>query len=364
MKIFFWQNILSIHQSAFLSALSEVASVNLIVEKESAEYRQKEGWSIPNMNKVVITISPTINTIRDIIDIEDNAIHVFSGINAYPQVYQAFKYACSKKRRIMLYLEPFDWTGLKGSLRWWKYFLLKVYYNPRIAAILPTGETGCNCYRSVYFPNQKIFEWGYFTKKQELPSRAVNNHSLPRLLFVGSLDDNKNLMFLLSTLKTISIPFDSFRIIGRGPLERNIREMIKYDPRINFIGTVSNKIVQQMMTESDLLILPSKYDGWGAVVNEALQNGMSVIASENCGSYVLLDGLQRGEKFNFHGDNNLKKVLEKWLLKLPLITSERNDIIQWTDNCISGKSASEYFLQICNHVFNNGERPIAPWKKN
>lgn len=42
--------------------------------------------------------------------------------------------------------------------------------------------------------------------------------------------------------------------------------------------------IPSILSNQDILILPSIYDGWGAVVNEALQSGLYVISSNQCGA--------------------------------------------------------------------------------
>ena len=118
------------------------------------------------------------------------------------------------------------------------------------------------------------------------------------------------------------------------------------------------------MQEFDIFVLPSRYDGWGAVVNEALQNGMRVIVSQNCGANVLVDGKTRGEIFYFmDGNKSLKSVLERWIQKGPLTNIERQEIINWADNHISGTAAATYMMNISNYIFNKtGDYPQAPWR--
>ena len=63
MKFIFWQNIISIHQSAFLNALSEKHELVLIVEKDLEKGRKEQGWSIPGLEKIRIITAPSENQI-------------------------------------------------------------------------------------------------------------------------------------------------------------------------------------------------------------------------------------------------------------------------------------------------------------
>ena len=91
--------------------------------------------------------------------------------------------------------------------------------------------------------------------------------------------------------------FSRLDIIGRGPLETEVKRRASACAQFHFLGVKTNREVQERMRTGDLLVLPSLYDGWGTVVNEALQNGMRVLCSDACGASVLLDGCVRGASF-------------------------------------------------------------------
>ena len=74
--------------------------------------------------------------------------------------------------------------------------------------------------------------------------------------------------------------FSRLDIIGRGPLETEVERRASACAQFHFLGVKTNREVQERMRAGDLLVLPSLYDGWGTVVNEALQNGMRVLCSD------------------------------------------------------------------------------------
>jgi glycosyltransferase involved in cell wall biosynthesis len=51
--------------------------------------------------------------------------------------------------------------------------------------------------------------------------------------------------------------------------------------------------LQQLYADSDVLVLPSRYEVWGLVINEALEHGLPVIATESVGAVddLLVDGV-------------------------------------------------------------------------
>ena len=78
------------------------------------------------------------------------------------------------------------------------------------------------------------------------------------------------------------------------------------------------------MRQCDLLVLPSLFDGWGAVVNEALQAGMRVLCSTACGAASLLDGRQRGGSFDPDRPESLRRALPQGS---PVPTLPRSDAV-------------------------------------
>jgi glycosyltransferase involved in cell wall biosynthesis len=364
MKFVFWQNIISIHQSAFLSTLAAKYSVVLVVEKEFEEQRKDHGWNIPSMGKSNIVVAPSKDQIYELIKNNIDSIHVFSGTHAFPMVGKAFDIACSFKIKILVYAEPYRFLGIKGWLRKYKYQIEFFKYGKCIDALLPTGTLGYKCFQQSGFPKNKMFQWGYFTEQPEEIPNFKGGH-LPSLLFVGSIDERKNILYLVDICKKLKDQFDHLSIVGVGHLTGQLQKSIEGINNIYYLGYRSNTEVKDLMFQHDILVLPSIFDGWGAVINEALQSGMSVVASENCGASILLDGNQRGEVFSFNKGDDLETVLKRRLAKERQSIVERKAIIEWSNKAISGDSAANYFINICEYVFiQKGDKPIAPWISN
>ena len=344
----FWQNIISPHQSPFLLELAKKVNVTLVVEREMDMERIEQKWETPSIDGIEVIVAPSESQIESILSLD--AVQIFSGIDAYPMVYKAFKLAVKKRCWIAVLAEPYQWQGFKGWLRKLKYRYLSFLYDKSIQALFATGQTGVRCFVQAGFSPNKVIHWGYFVQLirntqnliQIQPNEILGN--TPRLLFVGKLDRNKNVLGLVKTLKNRTIQDYSLSVIGGGECIAELQKIVVDTPNIRLIGNISNREVQSLMQEHDLLILPSLYDGWGAVVNEALMNGMRVITSENCGASVLLDGEKRGEVFYFKHSPTLSEVLDKWIKRGRLRDEEREEIRSWAECSISGKVAVGYFL--------------------
>lgn len=354
MKFIFWQNIISIHQSAFLKALADKHDVTLVAEQDLDQQRRKESWNIPDMGKSKVILSPSDRQIDEMIG-DDSAYHIFSGIDAYPMVYKAFRLAVKRKCRIAVLAEPYNWTGLKGKLRRLKYMMLFARYGRFIKHFFTTGNHGMRCYHKAGFPMRKLHQWGYFTEQTTELSPVVNKS--PKIIFVGKIDKRKNILSLVSVLNEVPELYEAVYIIGTGVLVGELKASIDENPKIHYLGSLPNDEVNRFVGLSDILVLPSLFDGWGAVVNEALAQGTRVLCSDMCGAEILLDGEKRGGVFNLNG-NSLKQELTRWLSKGPLSLSERAEIKTWAASSISGNSAAKYFERVIG-----GEAIGAPWIK-
>ena len=110
MKFLFWQNMISIHQTALLNALASKHQVTLAVQRAFEEERTDSGWKIPDMGNVHLELSPDEQRIHQLILSNETAIHVFSGIDAYPMVFRA------------LHPAEKDYAHLHGTLSDRRYF--------------------------------------------------------------------------------------------------------------------------------------------------------------------------------------------------------------------------------------------------
>ncbi|MGC1473633.1 MAG: glycosyltransferase [Psychroserpens sp.] len=364
MKLIFWQNIISIHQLPFLNALSKNRDVILIVGNELTEDLKNAGWIIPDFEDIELIVSPNSTEVANLLHLYHNEWHIISGINAYPLPSLALKLAIAiNVENIAVLTESFKTVGFKGMLRKIKYKVASLKYRNYIKAIFVTGKMARRCFENLYFSNNILFDWGYFTQISNGCETNETIRSLPNLLFVGSIDKRKNIISVLPDVIKHSHLFDTFYISGTGSLLYKLKSVIGNKNNIKYLGVNQNDSIQSLMKNCDLLILPSLFDGWGAVVNEALCNGMRVFCSENCGSSILLDDDKRGGIFKFE-ENNFKNGLRKWLEKGVISNKERKGIIEWSREHISGQVAAQYFTDSINFLeTNEGIKPVAPWIK-
>jgi len=115
--------------------------------------------------------------------------------------------------------------------------------------------------------------------------------SRPRLLAVGALVPHKDHATLLRAMVHVPVPLD---IAGEGPLRPRLQRRIRrlgLEERVRLLGSVDD--VPFRLTEASALVHPSKEEGLGQVVLEAMARGVPVVASRAGGlpEAVGADGL-------------------------------------------------------------------------
>ena len=119
-------------------------------------------------------------------------------------------------------------------------------------------------------------------------------------------------------------------------------------------------IVGDLFHDTDLLLLPSRKDGWGAVVNEALMCGVPVICSDNCGAADLLREPWRGAIFKAGSVEGLRERLQEWIERGRRTEKSSARIREWSC-ALEGPRVARYLVDIVGHVRAGGQRPFPPW---
>ena len=112
---------------------------------------------------------------------------------------------------------------------------------------------------------------------------------VPRFLFLGQLCPRKGIDLLLLAMHDVLAAYPDARLelSGKdqsgGTYER-MAERLEITHAVRFSGVIEARRVGAVLQCSDVVILPSRHDGWGVVLNEAASLGKALIASDACGA--------------------------------------------------------------------------------
>lgn len=107
------------------------------------------------------------------------------------------------------------------------------------------------------------------------------------LLYVGRFSREKGLYTLLDSLEKLSAKNIQARavFVGMGPCENDLRaEAESRNLNVEFTGFLEGPALTKRYMAADVFVLPSISEAWGLVVNEAMEAGLPVVASDRVGA--------------------------------------------------------------------------------
>lgn len=144
-------------------------------------------------------------------------------------------------------------------------------------------------------PRHKILFQPYAMNPLE-PSRKVeeadeSEHTgRPVFLYCGTLSHRKAIDVLLRAFAKIDSEKYPARLVLVGPdgtgdnhFEK-LAATLRIHDRVRFLGPLPASRVADVMQSADVVVLPSRHDGWGMVVYEGASLGKALIVSDACGS--------------------------------------------------------------------------------
>ncbi|OGC94446.1 MAG: hypothetical protein A2W25_08735 [candidate division Zixibacteria bacterium RBG_16_53_22] len=368
MNLVFWQNMLSIHHSAYIRALADMGHrVTIVAAQRVPIPLRKLGWNVPDFGATQVLVAPDEKTVSELVckSIMDT-VHVIGGLRGYNLGERAFHACKINSARMGLISEGADPRGVKGVARRMLYNLDRIRYGRNVDFVLAMGRNGVRWYRERGWPQARIFPSAYITElpcMEDLDCCGRGSDERFEIIFVGQLIARKGVDILLRALGGIGSKNWRLTVVGDGPLRSDyeaITRRIGVDNRTQFMGALPNLQTLDLIASSDLLVLPSRFDGWGAVVNEALMRGVPAICSVRCGASDLLMERWRGEVFPAEDPDALRVALCSWLDGGRRTPELSRRIRSWSE-CIEGPKAAGYLIGILEHVYYGADCPVPPW---
>lgn len=366
----FWQLRPSTHQAPWIREISGLAPecrVTCVFQEGLSQERIALGWSTPDYGESDVFEGISEAQMAGLLNgSQAHTTHVFSSLN-HPLIKKAFQQAANSSAMVGILSEGRDWRGMKGKLRKIDALRNERGYRKKVSFVLAIGKMGVQWFKSCGYQERQVFPFSYVVES----NTAAENKFLPnkagvfQIAAVGRLIPLKRFGMLLESLSDLK-HFDwRLKIVGDGELRKDLEEIAvknSFAERVDFTRVLDNQKVRGVLEESDLLVLPSTWDGWGAVVNEALMSGVPVVCSDFCGASDLISQGFNGRVFSVDSKASLTEALAAQLAKGTLSQYQRETLRSWSD-CISGETVARYFLDILSHCTGGQNRPVAPWSR-
>jgi glycosyltransferase involved in cell wall biosynthesis len=159
--------------------------------------------------------------------------------------------------------------------------------------------------------------------------KALSNK--PILLCVARYSEEKNLALLIEAFEASKLSSKwMLQVVGGGPLKDTLQQRISNSDKVQLLNWQSYKDLPLLYQKASVFILPSKFEPWGLVVNEAMAASLPVILSDACGC---LPDLMRNNGYTFKATNRnelvaiLNKLFDNVAEELFIMGQNSNKII-------------------------------------
>lgn len=158
-------------------------------------------------------------------------------------------------------------------------------------AIAAIGSRAVSAYEAL-FPGKMVFNIPYFCDlapyQEEKRSSAPSHDDSVNILFSGQLIARKGCDILLEAFSKVSPrhPQARLTLLGGGPERSKLEGMIPdaLRDRVVFLGHRQPFELPDIFASAHVFCLPSRYDGWGVVINEAIGAGLPIVVSDSVGA--------------------------------------------------------------------------------
>jgi glycosyltransferase involved in cell wall biosynthesis len=185
------------------------------------------------------------------------------------------------------------WGERPGATRWapvgdaYRYFRLAALRRGH-AAIWGIGQLAVDRYRAAFGARRKYFNVPYFSDLSRFTTAGARRRPGDRarkFLFSGALIRRKGVDVLADAFMRVrrEVPDASLTFVGAGELEQGLTSKLQHHGA-RFLGFRGWDTLPSLYGDADVLVAPSRHDGWAMVVPEALASGLPVISTPRAGA--------------------------------------------------------------------------------
>ena len=235
-------------------------------------------------------------------------------------------------------------------------------YRDKPVYLLCTGAYVASDFELIKSYPGKRLKWGYFPSVScRIEEKELSDTDKIRILWAGRLINLKHPEYAIEAAKALKEKGINFTldIIGDGPMKEELERNVKalgLENLISLKGVMKPDKVHEAMAKSHVFLFTSNYlEGWGAVVNEAMQCGCAVVASKEAGAvpYLIEDGVN-GLTFEGGSLNEFKRKVTDLSCDRHRIVSLGIKARETINNKWNAKNAATELIRFCKEYYKNG----------
>lgn len=292
-------------RSIFNQLDPKIFSVEKIYFEPVPSFRKGSEW----LDKSSVEPVSFRKSIKSIIN---NEIVVFLGIfSPFPKMFFLFIIACFFKKQVFIASEGFKGKSKIKNLRSTFGFLSKISK----INILCIGYNSNKDYYQLGFRNSNFYKFAFAENYEQYPlhdfTKDLNKYSSKdfNVLLVGRLIKRKNFRQVVAACAAIAGDKNirkniTIQIAGEGDEFELLKRDAEKFQAISVVlhGHLNKNELAELYTRCHLFVLPSLYEGWGVVVNNAIHYGLPCLC---------FDTVRSGRDFLISDDENGKIVSKK-----------------------------------------------------
>ena len=341
-RIVFWQNMPSHHQAETLKALSRLGwKVAWITNSRISESRRRTGWSEPDTTGVEALCLDEMSAGEVDAQMDPRDLHVFTP--------RGTKAAGRLLRRVISGQIRYGFLCEKPNGKGLKLIASHLFYGslarllPPPSLFLSMGEHGADYYRRAGFGSARPFWYTVPAAPGRGDRPADPRH---RFVVVARLVRLKRVDRILDALASLTSPSWTLDIVGDGP-ERPALEAIvrakRLADQVRMLGALPADQARSVIAAVDTLVLASEWEGWGAVINEAMAEGVRFVVSDACGSSCLAPLSPGSRVFDSSSTADLADALREQVSMGPVGPADRR-MLRDRHLLVDGTAAARYLV--------------------
>ena len=365
MKIIFISNYYTHHQSELSTAIADRSDVEFyFIETEPMEEeRRNMGWELESKPAYVIDsvfYEKNMELCQKWIDEADIVIHGSAPTALLENRMKNDRITFLYSERIYKKKPP----AYKIPIHFFRF--RKRYRRRRNLYMLCSSAYTAADFAKTYMFLQHTYKWGYFPKLYSYsePCGVIDQKKKNSILWVARMITWKHPEAAIAVAKRLKQEGYQFCLymIGNGELAESLQVKVNeegLESCVYMLGSMKPAEVRDYMEKSEIFLFTSdRKEGWGAVLNEAMNSACAAVASHAIGAAPFL--IQDGQNGFIYQDGNIEELYQKtkWLLDHP---AERKQFGEKAYQTISkewnAKKAADKFIQFCYRVLSGKESP-------
>lgn len=175
----------------------------------------------------------------------------------------------------------------------------RLFFRSLDAVVVP-GVAAASAIEAMGVPQERIFrgfnavDVAVFHEARRRTVRSAEEEG-HRFVFVGRLIELKNIPAIITAFARIAFDGDTLTIIGSGEQKADLLRQVNdlgLDNRVLFHGPVNYLELPDLLAQFDTLVLASRTEVWGLVVNEALAAGLHCVVGRRCGVAASVENMR------------------------------------------------------------------------